>query len=436
MPGDMVVALGPATGEPFSLFAHNSARPPREPEVLQLTPGRAHALGEKVNARFLELPEARQTFTVLGSQPTGAWGYTHGVNEHGVAVGCTSLRSKLKIAQAGLVGTDLVRLALERTRTALQALDLVTDLIERRGQGVLPGCPTVDETDSAFLIAAASEAFVVEAAGHHWACQEVQQVRAVSDVGTIHQDWVRISRGLSAHAIGQGWWPADGSKLDFASAVHEEAVGPASALRRWGRTTYLLEQQSGHIDVAFLRRLLADHYEGMQGEVDPFGSSAGPTPLCQHGAGGRITAASMVAPLHTDSSRPTLAWCAFGPPCVSVYFPVFLDAALPEAFANAGQQPNAASVWWRTQRLHEHLCRNPRRVEQASESMSRLQARFDQEAEEIAAEMAPLKSRREMDELQRRGSIYLQHCLERYGEALDLLLRLEYEPAGVAAETR
>jgi hypothetical protein len=171
----------------------------------------------------------------------------------------------------------------------------------------------------------------------------------------------------------------------------------------------------------------------MQGEVDPFGSSAGPTPLCQHGAGGRITAASMIAPLYAEGKRPPLAWCAFGPPCVSVYFPVFLDAALPDAFSTAGQQPNAASVWWRTQRLHEHLCRNPRRVDSVSEAIARLQARFDQEAEEFAAEIAPLRARHESDELQRRGNAYLQHCLERFGEAIDILMRLDFEPAGAAA---
>jgi hypothetical protein len=33
------------------------------------------------------------------------------------------------------------------------------------------------------------------------------------------QDWNRISPGLGQHAISQGWWPGDGSKLDFVGAL-------------------------------------------------------------------------------------------------------------------------------------------------------------------------------------------------------------------------
>src|SRR5262249_12671598 len=157
-------------------------------------------------------------------------------------------------------------------------------------------------------------------------------------------DWMRISRGLASHAIGQGWWPADGSKLNFADALTTDPLGCDSALRRWGRATYLLEQQSGHIDVPFLRRLLSDHYEGMKDEVDPLQSTPGPLPLCQHRPG-RLTLAGMVAQLRTDVP---LAWCAFGPPCVGVWLPVFLHADLPAALGDG-------SMAQRALRLHEQL---------------------------------------------------------------------------------
>src|SRR5262249_41192595 len=137
---DMVVALGRATGNGPSLFGLNCHRPPREPQTLRLVPGRAFALGETVHTQFLELPQARQTYKVLGSQPLGLWGYQHGVNEHRVALGCAGWRSTLTCPRPGLLGADLVRLALERCRGARQAVDLITDLIERHGQGRFPGC--------------------------------------------------------------------------------------------------------------------------------------------------------------------------------------------------------------------------------------------------------------------------------------------------------
>src|SRR5206468_2566847 len=139
---------------------------------------------------------------------------------------------------------------------AQQAADLLTDLIECYGQG--GGA----DYDHAFLLADAGEALLLETAGDFWVCQEIHAVRAASNSATVRQDWDRICRGLAGRAIEQGWWPADGSKLDFAGAVGADALMQVAALRRWGRATLLLEEQNGHIDAAFVRRLLGDHEEG------------------------------------------------------------------------------------------------------------------------------------------------------------------------------
>src|SRR6516225_2969272 len=95
MPGDMVVALGRSTVDHATLFGHNSDRPAGECPKLQLVPGRSFSAGETLQTQFLKLPEVRQALTVLGCQPAGQWGYDHGVNEQGVAVGRTSQSSKL-----------------------------------------------------------------------------------------------------------------------------------------------------------------------------------------------------------------------------------------------------------------------------------------------------------------------------------------------------
>ena len=88
---DMVVALGRATVDGGTLFGQNSDRSAGRWHVLRRTAGRTCAADEKVRTRFLELPQARQTFTVLGSQPEGWWGYTHGINERGLVAGCSAL---------------------------------------------------------------------------------------------------------------------------------------------------------------------------------------------------------------------------------------------------------------------------------------------------------------------------------------------------------
>ncbi len=416
MGSNIVVARGRATVDGETLFGQNSNRAARKCQPLRRTPARAFALGEKVRTQYLELPQARQTCTVLGSQPLGFWGYDHGINEYQVAVGCTTLRPTLASMGPGLLGTDLVRLLLERSSCARQAVDLVTDLIERHGQGRYPGCPAQAAADHAFLIADGQEAFVVEAAGSYWVYQEIQEVRAVSDARVVRQDWDRIGHGLAAYAIAQGWWPEDGSKLDFAGALGERYQELATGLRRWGRATLRLQQQNGHIDTAFLRRVLSDHDEMSWDEGDAHPAIEEPVFLCQHAVGfaGLATVASMVTRLSAKTASLPIAWCAFGPPCSSLYFPIFLDGDLPEPFTAAGLEATAQSFWGRMARVAEHLQDDADQWALARESFDRLQARFDQEAEELAAEAVALKERGAQAELQRQAGLFMQHNLERF----------------------
>src|SRR4051812_4972853 len=115
---DMVVALGRATVDGGTLFGHNADLPGEEPPALVLVPGRAFAPGETVRARYVEIPQVRQTFTVLGSRLPGAWGVQHGVSDRGVAAGCTRYHHKLHGDRPGLLGPELVRLVLERSHSA------------------------------------------------------------------------------------------------------------------------------------------------------------------------------------------------------------------------------------------------------------------------------------------------------------------------------
>ena len=92
MEGDTVVALGRAAADGRTLFGHNSHGPARRPPTLCRTAARAFAADDKVRTPYLELPQARQVYAVLGCRPAGRWGYGHGLNEHHVAAACVALR--------------------------------------------------------------------------------------------------------------------------------------------------------------------------------------------------------------------------------------------------------------------------------------------------------------------------------------------------------
>src|SRR5437868_4106534 len=96
---DMVVALGRATVDGCTLFGHNADG---DDATLTVLPGRAFAPGEMLRACRLEIPQVRQTFTVLGSRTEPGWGLQHGVNDQGVAAGCTRYQHKFRGEKPGL----------------------------------------------------------------------------------------------------------------------------------------------------------------------------------------------------------------------------------------------------------------------------------------------------------------------------------------------
>ncbi len=413
MASDMVVALPRATAEGQTLFGHNCNRPAGESLGLVREPGRAFAPGESLPLGGAVLPQVRHTCTVLACRRAGRWGYDHGVNEHGLAVGLTTIRTRLAGEHPGLRGTDLVRLTLERASGALQAVDVLTDLIARHGQA---DTEASSPCDHAFLIADGREAFVIEAAGPYWAEQVVGSVRAVSDFSHLRQDWDRLARGLSDQAIARGWWPANGSKLDFAGSLGVEPGVAAAGLRRWGRATLLLEQHSGQIDGLFLRRLLAEHCP----------APAEGASLCRHADGPTDigTAASLVVASGAPGSLP-LAWWAFGPPCAAVYFPLVPAGDLPAAFEAEGTGGS---------------CPVSRQARQAAadggallrEALAALQEQFDQDAREFLAEAAVLRQRGDEGRLRRLAGSLMQHNLERWEAVCDEMCPSGHRPGRVS----
>src|SRR5688500_12196752 len=115
---DMVLAIGSAAVDGLTLFGVNYHAPNADSPVLERIHARPHEPGESVQTTYIEIPQARQTYDVLGCRSRQGWGLQHGLNEHQLAIGCASWKSRLSADEPGLTGPDLVRLALERCRTA------------------------------------------------------------------------------------------------------------------------------------------------------------------------------------------------------------------------------------------------------------------------------------------------------------------------------
>jgi hypothetical protein len=420
MGNDMMVALPRATADHVTLFGHNCNRPIGEPRALERIPGRCYAAGERIRTPHLSLPQVRNTFTVLGARFAGRWGFTHGINERGVVAGATSLKTRLASFEPGLTGPDLVRLALERSSSALHAIDVVTDLVSRHGPGVW--ATEEDEGDPVLMIADGSEAYLLTACATYWAVQEIREVRAQCDVCQLRQDWDRISPGLADLAITRGWWPDDGSKLDFGRAlvgedslIDEDSLG-ATGLRRWGRATVVLEQHNGQLDTPMIRRLLAELGEAARGGPD----AAEP-------------AASLVARSTAENNSPSLAWWCCGVPGESVYLPIALDGDLPEVLT--ADSSGGCDVWRQAWRLEEIAMRDAQVRASSRAVFPALQARFDRDAADYLTEATILQSKGDSAGAQRLASAFMQHATERFEEACEGLCTPEHGNAPVATAT-
>src|SRR6516162_5301681 len=121
-----------ATGK---VFAKNSDRPPGEPQITWPFARRSSA-GCSLRTQYLTIGDTGAYATLL-SCPTWLWGAEHGVNEHGVAIGNERVSTIHDAAAAppALIGMDLVRLGLERARSADEAVDVMGGLLESWGQG-------------------------------------------------------------------------------------------------------------------------------------------------------------------------------------------------------------------------------------------------------------------------------------------------------------
>lgn len=288
---DCLVALPGATGGP-TRFAKNSDRPPAERQIVHWSPSRLDS--DEVQATHLAIHAHHSaTFTCVLSRPQWCWGAEHGVNQAGVAVGNTTVYTTRdpRGATVGLTGMDLVRLALERAGGAAEAVELITSLIARYGQGGSGHDPALVAGGrpywNSFLVADPHTAYVIDTSGNEWAIEQVSDVRAISNRTSI---------------------------LAF-DAAHRHPRQPVEQLvdPRWHASQRVLAQRP--VTVEALQAHLRSH--------DSCGAPG--WSVCMHVDGVEATTASMIVELPVDG-LPTL-WALTGSPCRREYTRFRFDEA-------------------------------------------------------------------------------------------------------------
>ena len=355
---DTLVALGPETRSGRTLFAKNSDRPVTECQPLEAVPARRHPPGATVRCTYLEIPEAPETLAVLGSRPWWIWGFEHGVNAAGVAIGNEALHTREAPEETGLLGMDLLRLGLERGGSADDAKRVITELLERHGQGGSAQHGGRRFYQNSFIIADPETAWVLETSGRHWVARRVRDRAAISNLATIGEDWDEASAGIEAYAAGRGWWaPRPGRRFDFRAAFENPEPRYRAEARYDASCRFLAA--AGRPDVPEMLRHLRDHYDG--GTIHRPGRKDGDPQawsVCMHpDPATGATAAAMVAELGWE--RPVIAWCAQTTPCTSVFLPLAVGAELPDALTRGSGEPDGRSAWWLMKALGDAVTADP-----------------------------------------------------------------------------
>lgn len=352
---DTLAARGPATQSGVTLFGKNSDRERREAQQAQIAPRAEHPPGATVQCTYVRIPQARTTYAVLLCRPFWMWGAEMGANEFGVAIGNEAVHARSgPPMETALLGMDLVRLGLERARTAREAIEVLTTLLEIHGQGGDCGLLQPIHYHNSFMIADPTACFVLETLGRDWMVEEVVGARAISNAYTIDdQSWTsaafpaRIAPDVAA------------SGLTLSRAIADPQVCQ-NGWDRCARATTLLEARHGVLRQIDVFRILRDH--GAAATIDWRPARSNPPSICAHATDhrprGGQTVGSLVSQLH--ETGPQIHWITgTAAPCISVFKPAVIGLALPDLGPAPTGYFDDACYWWRHERLHWALLDDP-----------------------------------------------------------------------------
>ncbi len=264
---DTLVVIRDDGRERQVVFGKNSDRPQNEIQDVVSLAKMHHAVDTTVQCTHLSIPQVRETHALLLSKPRWMWGAEMGANCAGVVIGNEAVWTTEPLADTGLTGMDLVRLALERADSATLAMQVIVALLERFGQGGSHAEQPGFNYHNSFLIADLDGAWVLETAGQYWVAERVVHgSRTISNNLSIDNAGDHRCRQLDAVI-------AESESFSFAAHFTPGGRAPAPDNRELRvRNSCRLAELSFTAETA--KAILRDHQEGicMHGAFETRGS--------------------------------------------------------------------------------------------------------------------------------------------------------------------
>ncbi|NJE29804.1 peptidase U34 [Thermococcus sp. 18S1] len=376
---DILVATPEATKEGITLFAKNSDREPNEAQVLEFIPRTKHE-EEKVRLTYVNFPQVKETYAVILSRPWWMWGAEMGVNEFELAIGNTAVFTKVKVPEKGITGMDMIRLALERTKSAKEALEFITGIVEDGLQGGNGSKSHKLYYFSSFIIADPKEAWVLETVGKEWVAKRIEGVYSISNALTIEGDWDMASEGVERLA----------RKGSFSFAKHFSDrfyTHFAHGRERGAFTLAKLREKEGEITLEYMMSLLRSH------SFEPYRPENGSMrDICMHYGG--LTRPSQTASSQISELGRGIHWfTGTSNPCLSIFKPVTFEGGLPDLGKEPTDRYDPEAYWWRFEAFHRRFLTNYRSyIDDFTRERDRLQAEIIEKAREIEKTPEDLKA--------------------------------------------
>ncbi len=285
---------------------------------------------------------------------------------------------------------DLLRLALERSASAEQALETITTLLSDYGQGGICGYEDKKMAyHNSFIMADSKEAWVLETAGHLWAAKKITGYYSISNGLTIGEEFDRSHPGLIAHALKKGWHKK-GDEFNFSKSYSDWFFTTFSASRKRREcSSNIIDSSMGKTGLKEAFGILRDHGEG---EYFPDSHFLG-NRVCAHAANSLSrnatqTTGSVVASLKTDG---IICWATgTSAPCTSVFKPIwFSGEVIPEVSRGLDGKFNPETLWWHHELLHREILLDYKtRIDIMSAERDELEGSFIKESAGVTSDMS------------------------------------------------
>ncbi len=361
-----------------SIVGKNSDRPYLESqEFIFLTPKDDES--DHIRATYIKIQKYKKRYSIILAKPFWMWGGEMGINECGVVICNVAIfsRRKFKKENTGLLGMDMIRIALETSENSEEALNKIIELVETYGQDANSSYRSIFLYDNAFLIADRTSAFYLETVDKSWAFRRVHKTESFSNTFSIETEYDKISSDKSQISMS--------GKINFRKR-HEDllfAILAGGIIRRRRTKELLREKSSRKITVNDITEILRDHKGFLTSSI------------CMHYK-------AIVCPSETANSfivefkSEPVIWITGGPhPCMSIYKPF--------SFSNFQKYQNIFShkAWFYKFNFNREIMKNKKKKNEFQEKIQKLENQLFQmmEKEKSAYEQITIYAIRKESEI-------------------------------------